>query len=172
MNAWAQQGTREGAMRAQQILDRLEGMPSNLQPTVHSYATVIHGWAQSKGGTEAAQQAERVLEGLLHARNERISPDTVVFNAVIDAWSSSGDPRAGTKALSIVNRMKELSSTRGYNCEPDIVTYNTVSNEIGKLWCPRCYPHYCVGLKKVLSAWSHSGHINASSKSEVRQHHQ
>ena len=131
MNAWAQQGTWQGAMRAQQILDRMEGMSSrrSLRPTVHSYGTVIHGWAMSQGGTEAAQRAERVLNSLLRG-DKGVDPDTIVFNAVIDAWSSSGDARAGSKALSLLNKMKELSKTKGYGCEPDVVTYNTVSKDI------------------------------------------
>ena len=133
MNAWAQQGTWQGALRAQQILDRMESLSSSrgsLRPTVHSYATVIHGWAQAKGGTEAAQRAQRVLQGLLRNNDDdraAVEPDTVVFNAVIDAWSSSGDARAGSKALGLLNKMKELSKTKGCDCEPDVVTYNTVS---------------------------------------------
>ena len=126
INAWAQQGTWDGAMRAQQILDRLEGMQTSLRPTVHSYGTVIHGWATCKGGTEAAQRAERVLNGLLRGNKGDVTPDTVVFNAVIDAWSTSGDPRAGSKALALLNKMKEVHKTNGFDCAPDVVTYNTV----------------------------------------------
>lgn len=127
MNAWAQQGSWESALRAQQILDKMENTRiMSLRPTVHSYATVIHGWAVSKGGTQAAQRAERVLNGLLKGHKESVKPDTVVFNAVIDAWSSSGDTRAGSHALSLLNKMKQLRQTEGYDCEPDTVTYNTV----------------------------------------------
>ena len=153
LNAWAQQGTWEGAVRAQEILERLETLgtgitrddDSSLRPTVHSYATVIHGWAQAGGGTAAAERAERILQGMMR-RDEAdkvVAPDTVVVNAVIDAWSSSGDARAGTKALALLNQMKELHQSKGYDCAPDLVTYNT-----------------------VLSAWSHSGHVNAASKAE------
>lgn len=126
INAWAQQGSWESASRAQQILDRMETMPSSLRPTVHSYATVIHGWAMSKGGTQAAQRAEGILNGLLRGDREGATPDTVVFNAVIDAWSTSGDARSGAHALALLNKMKELRQTEAYNCAPDVVTYNTV----------------------------------------------
>ena len=133
MNAWAQQGSWESALRAQQILDRMENMRTSLRPTVHSYATVIHGWAMSKGGTQAAQRAERVLIRLLRGDKEVVKPDTVVFNAVIDAWSSSGDARAGSHALRLLNKMKELRQTEGYDCEPDAVTYNTVRGRFCKV---------------------------------------
>jgi hypothetical protein len=109
----------------------MEGLSTtpSLKPTVHSYATVIHGWAQAKGGTEAAQRAERVLNRLLGRNDGDVdaTPDTVVFNAVIDAWSTSGDTRAGSKALALLNKMKEVQQSKGYDCEPDLVTYNTVS---------------------------------------------
>jgi tellurite resistance protein len=79
--------------------------------------------------------------------------DTVVFNAAMHAWASSGDAEAGEKAWEILKQMRELSSSSSsssssatpfFDCRPDIVSYNT-----------------------VLSAWSHaSGHPDAGTRAE------
>ena len=110
---------------------------------------VINAWAKV-GTAEAAQQAEQILQRMLRpnldgASNEDriVRPDTVVFNAVINAWATSKDLQAGTKSLDLMRQMKELANKQGYDTEPDIVTYNT-----------------------VLSAWSHCGHVNAAPQTE------
>jgi Pentatricopeptide repeat domain len=156
LNAWAQQGTWQGAERAEQILHRLEGwsaVSQQIRPTAHSYAAVIDGWAKCGGGAPAAMRAQKLLDTLLRRDKDRavssnppqiaVLSDTVVFNACINAWATSRDPQAGTKAVRLLRQMKELHETKGYNCHPDTVTYNT-----------------------VLSAWSHSGHIHAASQAE------
>jgi hypothetical protein len=119
-----------------------------VRPTAHSYATVIHAWAKSGGGAEAAQKAQNILDSLLmeskQGDEDAIRPDTVIFNAVIDAWASSGDPQCGSKAVGLLRQMRDLD--KGLycdNCQPDVVTYNS-----------------------VLSAWSRSGDLNAAVQAE------
>lgn len=127
LNAWAQQGTWDGACRAQEILDRLEMMSatgaktSSLRPSLHSYATVISAFAHSKGGLEAAQSAEALLNRI-KSDKLKITPDTVTYNAVIHAWANSGNPQAGTKAVKLLSEVEK----------PDVVTYNTVLNAVGR----------------------------------------
>jgi hypothetical protein len=141
LNAWARQGTWEGAERAEQILKRLEAVGrQDIRPTAHSYATVINAWAGCSGGGEAAARAQSVLEGMMALK--MVEPDSVIFNSSIQAWASSRDPRSGSKALQLLQQMKDLSK-QGHDCQPDTVTYNI-----------------------ILSAWSHSGHINAASQAE------
>ena len=161
INAWAQQGTWEGAEKAQDILERLEAMSmtfsgsrsskqssTTLRPTAHSYATVIAAWANSGGGTEAAQKANDILDRLLDAKPNAedesvVRPDTVIFNAVIAAWANSGDPQCGTKADELLRQMQDLRKDVYHDCQPDVVTYNS-----------------------VLSAWSRCGHMNAAVQAE------
>eukprot|EP00522_Entomoneis_paludosa_P006204 CAMPEP_0172446014 /NCGR_PEP_ID=MMETSP1065-20121228/5721_1 /TAXON_ID=265537 /ORGANISM="Amphiprora paludosa, Strain CCMP125" /LENGTH=669 /DNA_ID=CAMNT_0013197031 /DNA_START=295 /DNA_END=2304 /DNA_ORIENTATION=+ len=159
LNAWAQQGTWESAERAELILQRLEAMtdPTTnsgpvaklVRPTAHSYATVIHAWAKSGGGADAARRAQAILDRLLTETKQpgdedAVRPDNVIFNAVIDAWASSGDPQCGSKAVELLRQMKDLDEGLYCdNCAPDVVTYNS-----------------------VLSAWSRSGHINSAVQAE------
>ena len=142
LNAWASQGTWEGAARAEEILKRLELLQTGtIQPTPHSYATVIHAWASCRGGVDAALRAQDILTSLLMQGS--IEPDTVIFNSVMHAWSNSGDKQAGVKSSAILNQMQDLHLKKGYDCRPDIVSYNT-----------------------VLAAWSHSGHEQAGTRAE------
>lgn len=147
LNAWAQQGTTESAERAEAILRQLAVIDNErLRPTAHSYASVAHAWATSRGGRAAAERASALLEQMMAdaERNPKTAkPDTVVFNAVMNAWAMSNDPQAGSKALQLLNQMKELHLHQKYQTRPDIVTYNT-----------------------VLSAWAHSGHVNAAAQAE------
>lgn len=145
LNAWARRGSREGAERAEKILARMEalkdkgaeGSGASIRPTAYSYATVISAWAHSRGGAEAAEKAEAVMEKMLKDWSKRgndesaVRPNAVVFNAVIDAWSRSGDPRAGTKAVELLDRMERLHEKEGGDDDdlrPDVITYNSVIN--------------------------------------------
>ena len=154
IKAWARQNSREGAERAQGILDRMEvmnvasagggggGGGRAIHPTVYSYATVVTAWNRGVGGLEAAERAEAVLKKLLVRHvdaDNTVAPNTVLFNAVIDCWAQSSHPTAGTKALGLLKMMKEL----GEEASPDAVTY-----------------------RSVINAWASSSHINAAKAAE------
>ena len=144
IKAWARRNSREGAERAQGILDRMEVLnaASSIHPTVYSYATVVTAWNRGVGGLEAAERADGILKKLL-VRNvdadNTVTPNTVLFNAVIDCWAQSSHPTAGTKALGLLKMMKEL----GEEASPDGVTY-----------------------RSVINAWASSSHINAAKSAE------
>lgn len=130
--AWAHQGQ---AQKAQDILFRMEALG---KPTPHSYATVIHAWATSHRGREAAEAAQGLLERLLKQNPSMV--DAVLYNAAIHAWANSNDPQSGSKAMALLRRMLQDNAD---GCEPDIITYNT-----------------------VLSALAHSGHKNSAKQAQ------
>ena len=157
INAWAQQGTQESAERALSILYSIERFDAevakglakstvDIHPTKYSYATVMSAFAKV-GSTEAAEEASGLLKHMLMRLNDTnhkhsaVAPDTVVFNAAIHAWASSKDPRAGKRAMDLLEQMKALSSK--YDTMPDLKTYNT-----------------------VISAWAHSGDKNGAPQTE------
>ena len=148
LNAWARRRTRDAASRAEEILERMEYLRRNgnvkIQPTTFSFATVISAWGKAKTrtkveGKENAERAQFILnqmkEFLKSIEKEEdgsqyskyVFPDTVVYNAVIDAWSRSKDPIAGTKAEALLFEMEELQK-QGGNAVPDAITYNSVIN--------------------------------------------
>lgn len=143
INAWAKRRTKEGAQRAERILERMEYLRTRgneIQPSTYSFATVISAWAKSGTKTEGAERSEYILERLIEFKEklesseidrkyaEQLSPDTVIYNSVLDAWARSGDPRAGTKAEAILVQMEEQSRKGFKNAAPDSITFNTVIN--------------------------------------------
>lgn len=99
----------------------------------------MNAWAKV-GSTEAAAKAELLLDQMLKPNAVNAArPDTIVFNAAINAWATSKDPIAGKKALDLMERMTKLAKEEGYDTLPDIVTYNT-----------------------LLSAWTNSGDGNSA----------
>jgi hypothetical protein len=113
LNALTIQGSLESAERAEHVLTRLETLPT-MQPTVHSYSTVMNAFAKCG----AAERAHAILTKVLE--KGRVEVDTVMFNVVINAWAASGDAQAGSKAVELLKQMEQLC------IEPDIVTYNSV----------------------------------------------
>lgn len=58
-----------------------------------------------------------------------LQPDTVCYNAVINAWGWSGDRGKSRKAYNIFRRMQEMfESGENVNARPDVVTYNSLLN--------------------------------------------
>jgi len=148
LNAWARRGTTASAARAEQILERMEYLRTNgnmnIQPTAYSFATVITAWAKARfgrdeTGKENAERAQFILNRMNDFRRQiasqekdseyahELEPDSVVYNAVIDAWARSKDPIAGTKAEELLFETEELQRLGG-NIAPDTITYNSVIN--------------------------------------------
>jgi hypothetical protein len=115
---------------------------------------VINAWSKV-GDEDAALQAEALLQRMLsRSRKDNsgsvIRPDTAVFNSSIKAWATSKSPEAGSRAMKLLQQMQDLAAQNDndkgyswYDTHPDIVSYNT-----------------------CLSAWSHSGHVNAALQTE------
>ena len=138
LNAWAQAGTLEAAQRAHSIVQRLTHMP-NMQPTSHSYGTVLNAFAKC----QAPEYAEDILQNLVKAKGEVVEVDTIMFNIAIQAWANSGDARAGSRAQRLLTQMTDMYATTGAPTRPDVVSYNT-----------------------VISSWAHCGHMNAAQQAE------
>jgi hypothetical protein len=113
---------------------------TTMQPTQYSFATVISAWSRcGSKSTESGERAEYILERMKSFRKtlsrekgneeyiETLSPDTVVYNCVIDAWSKSGNPIASTKAERLFTEMDDICSREGKAC-PDTITFNSLIN--------------------------------------------
>ncbi len=89
---------------------------------------VLDAWAKSGGGRPAAERAEEILEWMdrLHKQGADVKPDTITFNAVLDAWARSGDRMAPHRAEQILDHMDELYRAGNKGVKPDTFTYNVV----------------------------------------------
>ena len=91
--------------------------------------TVLDAWAKSGGGRAAAERAEEILEWmdrLYKGGNPDVKPDTITFNAVLDAWARSGDRVAPHRAEQILDHMDDLYRAGNRGVKPDTYTYNTL----------------------------------------------
>ncbi len=92
---------------------------------------MLDAWAKSGGGRASAERAEEILEWMdrLHkGGNPDVKPDTITFNAVLDAWARSGDRMAPRRAEQILDHMDELYRAGNKGVKPDTYTYNTLIN--------------------------------------------
>lgn len=95
----------------------------------------MDAWAKSGGGRKAAERAEEILEWmdrLYKSGNTSVRPDTITFNAVLDAWARSGDRMAAHRAEQILDHMDELYRAGNQGVKPDTYTYNTLINAHAK----------------------------------------
>ncbi|KAL7555052.1 hypothetical protein ACHAWF_018646 [Thalassiosira exigua] len=141
INAWvistASKG-REAALRAQQLLSRLEAlsesdefdlpdgqseiiddgdydMDSSLKPNVRSYSMVMNAWANLSGleggtGEEAASHCENILDKMeaRGAIDALVRPNLVSYVTSISAWARANHVGSASRAENILNRMVDL----------------------------------------------------------------
>jgi pentatricopeptide repeat protein len=84
IDAWSKSGYRGAAVRAEQLLDKMEAKylagDSDLKPNTYTYNAVISALAKS-GETGAAARAERVLQNMVSRQrsggSDAIKPTTI-----------------------------------------------------------------------------------------------
>ena len=149
---------------------------SNLIPTDSMYNKVIHAYAQSEGGTEAARCSEEVLDRMIQRcrlYQERHSfkdestgfevmnefkpppePTVRVFNSAIDAWAKSRDEAAGKHAERIYTKMERWT----YVCK----LYNDANSTSGLEY--KGVNPTANSLAIVIDAWAKSLHQDAADR--------
>lgn len=65
------------------------------------------------------------MDRLFKSGNDEVSPDTITFNAVLDAWARSGDRMAAQRAEQILDHMDDLYRAGNQKVKPDVYTFNT-----------------------------------------------
>jgi len=120
LNGWARQRSVLAAKRADALLHHLlqlqQSKPhiGHLVADSYSYSAVLKAYAKSGGGKEAALRAEELLTQMLQQSSTAVIKDDFCHNAVIDAWSVSGDVYAGERAEVWLRKLNE----------PTLISYN------------------------------------------------
>lgn len=134
MEAWSKHAAEttelngmEAAGQAEALLIALEQnvdsdreTGQDLIPDAVSYNKVLHAYAVSRGGREAAERAESILERMLtrcrdycaegsHRSAKVKPPEPTVrsFNIAINSWAKSGEQDSGRRAEGIFTKMEE-----------------------------------------------------------------
>jgi hypothetical protein len=141
ISVWASSNRRDSATRCCEYLNTLwslydETSDTKYVPLRSSYIHTIDALARSRQGYQGAKQAESLLDDMEVLRHEHpsLSPNTLCFNAVLNAWSKSGVLKgAAEMSEELLNRMISLCNETGLNeLMPDTTSFNTVMHTLAK----------------------------------------
>ena len=136
MDAYGKIGNPKGVQR---ILRRMEAFRtdhaqffSHLQPDAFSMSILATAWAKSRS-IEAAQKAEAILQ---YMDLNRLVPNTVTYNAVLNAIAVGNQVDKAIRAEDIVRQMKVRHKEEGHDCAPDVYTYQSLIQAWSKTTLP------------------------------------
>jgi len=112
---------------------RYESGMSDVSPNAATYTTTINAWARSRE-MDAVERGEEVLqlcEESFRLGNTHAQPNTLTYNSMINCYSKSKGGTS-TKALAILESMKEKSQRGEESCLPDVVTYTSLIDTLAK----------------------------------------
>jgi hypothetical protein len=139
INAWARGNSvpsNVALSRVEALLKHMEDLygetgDSNVRPNKISYISVMDAYGRKSKKSQAADKAQAIVDRMmkLYASNEGyVRPTRIVFNALINAYSKSDDPRAAAQAEKIFRWMEE-QYRGGDDCvKPDEITLCGVLN--------------------------------------------
>ena len=102
-----------------------------LSPDRKSYSMVVDAYAKI-GDPEHAEAVLLRLEKLWKSGNEKVKPNTILYNSVIDAWAKSGRRDAPKRAEAILQHMEQLSDQGHAGVRPNTISYSAVLNAWAK----------------------------------------
>jgi len=133
IRAWGNSNVEIGALKGEQILDRMEKLVQSGEMDESEGASVIHynavldAWANSVMDGHA-WNAESLLNKMIS--EGKVQPNIISFNACIDAYAKNGD---GEEAEKLMNKMEDLyQSKENLECRPNQRSYNAVMNAFAK----------------------------------------
>jgi len=126
MDAYARCGSLAGAQHAERLLQELktlyqETKNERYRPNSYTYTTVISAWKRTTMA-QGPSRAQELLEELLAETD--IAPDSRAFTSTIQCWARSRDVVKATKALQLLQKMKQVS-VKWPEAAPTLVSYNT-----------------------------------------------
>lgn len=143
INSWARSGAEGAAERAEQILNRMEGLGDgggshgggtassfSLRANRYTYGGVLNAWAQS-GDADAPHRALAILvrmEEAYKAGNHDAKPTQPSYNAVINAFAKSSFPSKAVEAESILHMMLDSYNNGNQQAKPSVITYSAIMN--------------------------------------------
>ena len=135
LSAWAKSGRKGSADRASNILAFMHILSRSktydVHPDVASYSTVMQALAADSDQAVAAKKADGFVKYIetgyrINAENKLV-PDTILFNTAISCWARSNVSGAFRKARSLLDRQSKLHRDYGLDsCRPDVYTYTSV----------------------------------------------
>jgi hypothetical protein len=134
MNGFAKIGHPEGVQR---ILRRMETLQAgndhlaHLKADVFSMSTLATSWAKSR----SPEAATKALDILKYMDVQKLSPNTITYNAVLHALAMGNQIDKAVKAEDIVKQMEKRYAD-GEDCRPDIYSYQSLIQTWAKTSLP------------------------------------
>jgi pentatricopeptide repeat protein len=110
-------------------MERLdEDASSVVRPNVISYSTVMDAFCRHQNPNVARKLLARLVERYEQTQDERLRPNSVVYNCLLAAYAKSGKgTQAADLSLQLLNKMGDLA---------DVISYNTVLHAMAKSGAP------------------------------------
>jgi len=159
MDAYGKIGHPEGVQRILRRMDQLRKKDANfdhLCPDEFSMSILATAWAKSRS-LEAAQKAEAILQ---YMDVNELVPNTITYNAVLNAIAVGNQVDKALKAEDIVQRMKQRHEEKGEDCAPDVYTYQSLI----QAWSRTPYPGAPQKAEEVLRYMDEASEKNKSLK--------
>jgi hypothetical protein len=135
MDAYGKIGNPKGVqriLRRMETLARNDASFSHLQPDAFSMSILATAWAKSRS-LEAAQKAEAILQ---YMDLNGLVPNTITYNAVLNAIAVGNQVDKALRAEDIVQQMKARHEEDGCECAPDVYTYQSLIQAWSKTTMP------------------------------------
>eukprot|EP00797_Seminavis_robusta_P028753 Sro565_g167580.2 (559) ;mRNA; r:19740-21416 len=114
ISAWAKVGDVHKAAEVLATLMSAKLDAANVEMHMIAFSSVLDAYARAKD----PRGAERLLRNM---EQSGITPNTVCYNSVINAWAKEGSPVAGQEAERILQDMQDNTSVT-----PNVRTFNSV----------------------------------------------
>jgi len=129
IDAYAKSRDFQGGRKAMNLLSQMEDLYRHghleLIPDSFSYSTVINAMAIRP---DTGKLADSLLGRMnqLHQSHDGNIPDTVVYNSVMNVYSTQGDNESVLRNIAILNYMEDSYIAGNSNVKPSIISFNTV----------------------------------------------
>jgi hypothetical protein len=125
MDAYGKIGRPDGVQRILRRMDHLRKTDvrfRRLLPDAFSMSILATAWAKSQS-PDAALKAEGILQ---YMELNGLSPNTVTYNAILNAVAVGNRADSALRAEDIVRRMKQRHEENGDDCDPDVYSYQSL----------------------------------------------
>jgi hypothetical protein len=112
-----------------EVLDHIRSYSPHMRPDAKTYSMIVDvaiKWA--KNPSDGPRFAEAVLDRLAKEAktNPAVSPNTIMYGTVIDAWARSGVKEAPYKAEALLQKMQALHESGNHDVKPNTICFNSV----------------------------------------------
>ena len=136
ISCWARSSQADGAVRAQSLFDaaveRYESGDRSFQPDTTLYSSLMRAWSMVGDAAKVEAIFLSMYEEFTLRGQKRLTPNTTMFNIMLEAWLRSDSPEAQQKAVVLFDSMVQFSEENTLDVKPDGFTYRNMIEIMGK----------------------------------------